>query len=533
MTSTQAPGAGTLISSTLPYVNAEPHVGFALELCQTDAVARTLRLFAEPLQSITGSDEHSLKNVQSARAKGLPLGEHIARNAAAFERLSAGLGVQFDHNVATSRDPRHRACVERLFAACAARGDLYRRSYTGHYCVGCEAFYDVAELRDGVCPEHLVPPESVAEENWFFRLSRYEERLRALIQSDELCVLPRERKNEVLAFLDGGLTDISVSRSAARAQSFGIPVPADPSQVVYVWFDALASYLTAGDYGQLGSSCAWQQSERRIHVLGKGVLRFHAVYWPAFLLSAGLKLPTELRVHGYLTVEGRKIGKSLGNALDPAALLGQCGANALRYYLLRHVPPFKDADFSRERLLEAHDGELADELGNLLRRVLTLLHRSAGGRVPEAGPLGAEEQRLAALAVELPARARVEVERHELAAALGEVFRVVRETNRYLELSAPWKLAQPAASELDRRRLHTILTSALSALRCVAVGLWPFVPELASDLARAVGLELASLRVRHGERAWELPRGLQLEPARLLAPRLVPRSGARVGAPER
>ncbi|HWA74738.1 MAG TPA: methionine--tRNA ligase [Polyangiaceae bacterium] len=517
----------TFVSTTIPYVNAEPHVGFALELVQTDALCRYLRLTGNAVHSSTGSDDHSLKNVRAAEARGEPVRELVRRNAAAFAELRGALCAEFDEDVSTSVDPRHAPSVERLLRALQASGDVYARRYRGAYCVGCEQFYRSEELVAGVCPEHERAPEIVEEQNWFFRLSRYEERLRRAIQSNALRIFPQERKNEVLGFLDSGLEDFSISRSAERARGFGLTVPGDPSQVVYVWVDALCNYLSAGGYGELGSDCGWQRAARRVHVLGKGVLRFHAVYWPALLLSAGLELPNELRVHGYLTVEGKKIGKSLGNALDPRALCNEVGVNALRYYLLRHISPFKDADFSRERLIAAHDAELADELGNLALRVLTLVERHCAGRAPEldSHALGEAEQSLNAVSSALPARLAAAFADHQLSDGLDAVWDLVRAANRYVDRNEPWRLARRLQEPGVRARLETVLSASLSALRILALALTPFVPELATRLAGAVGVRSAPGTLANCSLLAHTPRGEQLGPATPLVPRLRPRAG--------
>lgn len=518
----------TTISTTIPYVNAEPHLGFALELVQTDALCRYLRLAGNgTVHSSTGSDDHSLKNVRAAEARGESVRELVRRNAAAFAELRAALGTAFDEDVSTSADPRHAPSVERLLLALQASGDVYARRYRGAYCVGCEQFYRPEELVDGVCPEHERAPEIVEEENWFFRLSRYEARLKQAIECDELRIFPEQRKHEVLGFLAAGLEDFSISRSAARARGFGLTVPGDPSQVVYVWVDALCNYLSAGDYGQLGAECGWQRADQRVHVLGKGVLRFHAVYWPALLLSAGLALPSELRVHGYLTVEGKKIGKSLGNALDPRALCNEVGVNALRYYLLRHISPFKDADFSRARLIAAHDTELADELGNLALRVLTLVERHCGGRAPElaASQLGEAEQSLNAVSSALPSRLAVAFAEHELSDGLDAVWELVRAANRYVDRSEPWQLARRLDEQGARTRLETVLAASLSALRVLSLALTPFVPELAARLRKAVGARCEPGALAEGTLLAHSARGEQLGAAAPLVPRLRPRAG--------
>jgi methionyl-tRNA synthetase len=478
--------SSSFFSSALPYVNAPPHLGHALELVQADAIARFRRLKRESVRLVSGSDDNSLKNVRAAEHVGQEVSEFVRKNALRFEALNRALGIGFDDFVHTGSDPRHSAAVHELWKRCAEAGDVYESSYRGRYCVGCEQFYATAELVEGRCPEHGTLPELVDEKNWFFRLSRYGRKLEQLIDDDVLRVQPLERKAEVLSFVRGGLTDFSISRSRARARGWGIPVPGDPEQVVFVWFDALAGYLSA-----LGFPAAdprfdrhWQNAVRRTHLIGKGILRFHAVYWPAILLSARVLPPSELLVHGYLTVEGKKIGKSLGNAIDPNSLIGDVGVDALRWFLLRHVHPTKDSDFSRARLIEVHDADLADQVGNLLQRALTLLARHTSGRVPKPGVFEAVDQRL----IEAALRAASNVEDgfetfalHEAgAAALG----FVAATNRYLDDTRPWSLWRLADA---RPRLDTVLYQVAEALRFAAALLAPFVPAASERVFAQLG----------------------------------------------
>ena len=307
------------LSTTIPYVNSRAHVGHALELVQADVLARHHRRIGDEVRFQSGTDDNSLKNVLAAEAEGISTRALVNRNASVFAGLREHLSLSFDDFIRTSSDPRHRPGVERLWRACEASGDLYRKTYEGLYCVGCEQFYTEAELDHGNCPDHGTPPQVVAEENWFFRLSKYAGRLHDEISSGRLRIEPASRCNEVLGFIAGGLADFSVSRSVARARGWGIQVPGDPTQVIYVWWDALGNYITSLNYGaqkhgaerERGSYHRWWAgTDRRVHVVGKGVLRFHAVYWPAILLSAGEPLPTEIFVHDYLTIDGRKISKS-------------------------------------------------------------------------------------------------------------------------------------------------------------------------------------------------------------------------------
>ncbi len=517
------------LSTTIPYVNARPHLGHALELVQADVLARHHREAGDQVRLQTGTDDNSLKNVLAAEAEGIGTAELVERNAAAFAALREPLSLSFDDFIRTGSDPRHRPGVERLWRACAARGDLYRRHYEGLYCVGCEQFYQPAELSAGRCPEHGTEPQRVAEENWFFRLSRYARQLHDLISSGQLRIEPGARRNEVLSFIAGGLEDFSVSRSTARARGWGIPVPGDPSQVIYVWWDALGNYITSLGYGTGGADYRrwWTESDRRVHLVGKGVLRFHAVYWPAILLSAGEPLPTDILVHDYLTLGGNKISKSVvsDDTTDPVALVGRYGTDAVRWWLLREVPRVGDADFTVSRLVARANGDLANDLGNLVSRVVTLVHRYRQGHVPRvagnhgpatagsatagsatAGPATAGSA-LAAARRDAPERIATALAAFDFRAATAAVWDVVDEANRFVERAEPWRLARAerdgdrAAGELLDESLALLIAACADLGRLLA----PFLPGLAARI----------------QAACDDPAG-QLPPAQPVFPRLEP-----------
>ncbi|MGO9189931.1 MAG: methionine--tRNA ligase [Streptosporangiaceae bacterium] len=478
------------ITTTIPYVNARPHIGFALELVQADVLARYRRGRGDAVRFQAGTDDNSLKNVLAAEAAGVEVQEFVDRNAEAFVALGDALSLTVDDVIRTSRDPRHRPGVERFWRACSA--DLYRQRYEGLYCTGCEQFYTPAELRDGRCPEHEIVPQQVTEENWFFRLSRYAGPLREAITTGQLRIEPAGRRNEVLAFIDGGLEDFSVSRPAMRAGGWGIPVPGDPSQVIYVWFDALCNYVTALGYGPGGEAYRrwWAGSapERdRVHLLGKGVLRFHAVYWPAMLLSSGQPLPTGIFVHDYLTAGGRKISKSAGAAsaaVEPAALAARYGADAVRWWLLREVPRVGDADFTVERLIARADDELANGFGNLVNRVVSMIGRYRDGRVPAgSGVPGREELEAACRRADDAIGAALAD--FDFRRATAAVWAIAAEANRFVNRVRPWELAKAertgdlAAGE----QLDGVLGVLLEACSVLGRVLTPFLPDAAARIA--------------------------------------------------
>ncbi|HTO56523.1 MAG TPA: methionine--tRNA ligase [Pseudomonadales bacterium] len=442
------------ISTTIPYVNGAPHIGHAQEFVLADA----LRRYYGDVYFLSGADENSLKNVLAAQAAGMDTAAYVAARSDEFERLTHALGLELSDFIRTSSDPRHRPVVEHIWDACARNGDIYRSDYTGLYCVGCEQFYTDGELVDGKCPEHGVAPERVSETNYFFRLTRYKERLIELISTRTINIEPKGKRNEVLQYLRDLSEDLSISRSAERARGWGIAVPGDATQIIYVWIDALANYVSAPGQPR------WGAFDEITHVVGKGVLRFHAVYWPALLLSAGLRLPDNIFVHTYVTVDGRKIGKSLGNVVDPAEPIGALGLDAFRYFLLRHVGCYKDGDFSWARYRQAYERELANQLGNLVSRVAALT------RECDVLPMAATH-----LHADLERRVAKHVRTFALHKAMDEIWKAIEATNAYVAAEQPWKTSgeQRAAS----------LATAVDAIGAIAVALAPFLPATSERIA--------------------------------------------------
>ena len=486
----------TFLSTTIPYVNAAPHIGFALEAVQADVLARHRRQRGEPVRLLSGTDDNSLKNVLAAEAAGVDVGAFVDANAARFAALAGPLSLSYDDFIRTSRDPRHRVGVEALWRACAAAGDLYQATYDGLYCVGCEHYLTPDELDPaGHCPDHGLPPQHIAERNWFFRLSRYAERIEVAIASGEVRITPPARRNEVLAFLRSGLRDFSISRSQVRARGWGIPVPGDPDQVIYVWWDALGNYVTSLAFGAPDRSTFerwWTHADRRIHVVGKGVLRFHAVYWPALLLSAGLALPTELHVHDYLTVDGRKISKSAGTGVDPVTVADAYGTDALRWWLIRDVPRIGDTDFTVERLEARAREDLAGGFGNVVNRVVTMIHRFRDGNapdVPATAPFAipGEAKDLVAAYEQAPATIDAALADADFRTAAGALTDIVDAANRCIEVTTPWTLAAAArGGDGDASaRLDVFLGVLLQACRVLGRELAPFLPDAATRIVAA------------------------------------------------
>lgn len=454
----------TFVSTTIPYVNADPHVGFALECVLADVLARHRRLRGDTVHFGTGTDDNAAKNVRAAAAAGVDVDAFVAARAEAFAALREPLRLSTDDFIRTSADPRHRPGVEKLWQACAA--DLYERAYEGRYCAGCETFVD-----GETCSEH-GPAELVSERNWFFRLSRFATPLLELLESGRLRVEPPERRNEVLSFVRHGLGDVSVSRSRERSGGWGIPVPGDPSQVVWVWFDALANYVTALGYGTDDEAFrrSWDGAQRRIHVVGKDVTRFHAVIWPAVLLAAGLEPPTAVVVHGFLTASGRKLSKSAGGAASPFAAVDELGVDALRWWLLRDVPPGEDADY-RPELVAAHGRELADVFGNLVARTAALAERT---EVPAAG--GGDP--LATAAAEVPARVDEALERFDVRAGALALLELAQAANRHVTATRPWQLPPD--------ELGAALAPVVAVCRVLGRELEPFLPGAGRRIEEAL-----------------------------------------------
>ncbi|MFO0703667.1 MAG: methionine--tRNA ligase [Patescibacteria group bacterium] len=360
------------LSTSIPYVNAKPHIGFAFEAVQSDVLVRSFRASGAQVYFTTGTDENAQKNVESAEKAGKPVQEFVDANAKTFENLCSKLDISNDTFIRTTSD-MHKKGAQKLWSLCEK--DIYKKTYSGLYCVGCETFYEDGEFEGNVCPNHNRKLELVEEENYFFSLSKYQSQIEELLTSEKLKILPSYRKDELLNFVKKGLRDFSISRPTKRVKGWGIPVPNDDDQRMYVWYDALSNYITALGFGVEDNDKYmkyWNDSDVRIHVIGKDIIKFHGIYWPAMLMSANLPLPTHLFTHGFITVDGQKMSKSLGNVVDPIELIEKYGLDAVRYYLAREIPMHDDGDYSDTRMKQLFTADLANELGNLVSRSLAI-----------------------------------------------------------------------------------------------------------------------------------------------------------------
>ncbi len=452
------------ITAAIPYVNAAPHIGHALEFVLTDTIARYHKLLGENTLVLSGGDENALKNVQAAEKAGEQVQNFVDKNTEKFFELTKKLNCQFDVWQKGSNQKTHFPSSQKLWELCDNAGDIYKKTYEGLYCVGCEQFYLPSELNEkGECLEHPGKKlETVSEENYFFALSKYQKRLIELVKSDKLKITPVERKNEVLSFLKEPLQDISISRSNERAKNWGVPVPNDPTQRIYVWFDALNIYQSGVGFG-------WDEENYKkwwpadLHVIGKGITRFHAVYWPAFLLSAKLELPKGIFVHGYFTVNGQKMSKTLGNVIDPIDLVKKYGADALRYYFLAKFSPFTDGDFSEEKLKEVFNGDLANGLGNLVSRTAKLCEKSGFEFPYDISIYHTKEKKI-----------EKALNEYRFDEALKTVWENVTQTDRFINEEEPWKL--------EGKELEKVLTHLVDHIRSLAIDLKPFLPETAGKI---------------------------------------------------
>lgn len=483
MTQSNQSSRSYTITTAISYVNGAPHLGHAYEAILTDAIARFRRLQGREVLFMTGTDEHGEKVAHTARAAGVAPQDFADRNAGAFREMAGKLGLSHDDFIRTT-EPRHAAAAQALWATLQDRGDIYLGKYEGWYCVREEAYFTEAELlTDEKTGERFTPGGAevkwVEEPSYFFRLSAYTDKLLQLYEERPEFIQPAARCNEITAFVRGGLRDLSVSRLRERLD-WGVDVPTDPKHVMYVWIDALTNYLTGCGYpGEMGDR--WPAD---VHVIGKDIIRFHAVYWPTFLMAAGLDLPRSIFAHGFINIDGQKMSKSLGNVLAPDDLLELFGRDALRYLLLREVPHGQDGSFAHAHAAARLNADLANGIGNLAQRTLTLIHKNCGAALPEPGALTPGDEALLRAAREnlLPAMA-AQVDAFAVHRALEAVMAVASQADAYIDAAAPWVLRKS-----DPARMRTVLYVLAEAIRCVAIALQWAMPGKAGALLDQLGV---------------------------------------------
>jgi methionyl-tRNA synthetase len=505
------------ITTPIYYVNDVPHIGHAYTTLACDTLARFMRLDGREVFFLTGTDEHGQKVEQAAKAAGVAPQDMADRNSERFRALACDMGYTNDDFIRTTEE-RHARAVQHLWRELAERGEIYLGKYAGWYSVRDEAFFAEKELIKGPNGKLLAPTGTGAEVEWveepsyFFQLSAWGDRLLAFYDANPDFIAPDSRRNEVVSFVRGGLQDLSISRTTF---TWGVPVPGDPAHVMYVWIDALTNYLTAVGYPDRENKTFSKFWPANLHLVGKDILRFHAVYWPAFLMGAGLAPPKRIFAHGWWTIEGQKISKSLGNAIDPYELVEKYGRDQMRYFLLREVPFGNDGDFSRAAMVQRVNGDLANGIGNLAQRTLTLIQKSCGAAVPDPGAMIDDDRALIEGAAGLLPGLCDHMSRQEFHKALQAILAVVGEADSYIDANAPWALGKT-----DPARMATVLYVLAETIRNVAIVLQPFTPDAAAKILDQLAIATDSRAfVNLGEKGALVP-GTSLPAPRGVFPRL-------------
>jgi len=471
------------ITTAIDYPNAAPHMGHVLEKVLADVAARWFRLRGDEVRFHIGADEHGIKIQQTAEKEGISPKELVDRNTPLFQTLYQNLHVSYDHFIRTSDQKKHWPTVIELWKKLKKAGMLEKKSYVGLYCSGCERFMTKRDLVDGKCPIHQVAPEEVKEENWFFLLSKDSENLRKLLtenwEKEEYRITPEFRAQETLSLIDQGLEDISFSRPKTSL-AWGVPVPGDPEQTMYVWCDALTNYISSLGYFTDHEEKEWWERPTEItHVIGKDIARFHALYWPSMLKHAGVRIPDRLLTHGFLTSEGQKMSKSLGNVVVPAEVIEKYGVDPLRFYLSHEIPVGRDGDFSWDRMQKLYDAKLRNDIGNLLNRVLTLLKKDGGALQKPGNPdfLTPNQDEYAGA-----------MDAFDFSRALQLAIMIAVDCNRYIDEKKPWSSACKDAG--------VVLSNIAEALRHLSLALLPFMPETAQNISRQLAVPYAEEMLR-------------------------------------
>ncbi|QMV02172.1 methionine--tRNA ligase [Devosia sp. D6-9] len=493
------------VTTAISYPNGEPHIGHAYEMIATDAMARWKRLEGRDVYFLTGTDEHGIKMVQTAEKQGIPVRDLADRNSARFRELAGALNLSNDDFIRTT-EARHYAASQAIWNAMVAAGDIYEGKYEGWYSVRDEAYFDESELTAGEGGKKFAPSgapvEWVEEPSYFFRLSAFAERLLKHYDDNPDFIGPNERRNEIVAFVKRGLDDVSISRTTF---DWGIPVPNVPGHVMYVWVDALTNYMTGVGYPDTKSELFQRYWPADLHVIGKDITRFHTIYWPAFLMSAGLPLPRKVFAHGFITVDGRKMSKSLGNVIEPFALVEEFGADPVRYFFLREVSFGNDGDYSRDKFVNRSNADLANDLGNLAQRSLSMINKNCEAKVPEVGAYTEADRAVLDLAADATARAVKAMNEQLVHEAVAAIWEVVSEANRYFAGQEPWAL-----KKTDLVRMGTVLYVTAEVIRRVTIPALAFIPESAGKILDSLNVPADNRLLAHANDGSALVPGTDL-----------------------
>ena len=504
------------VTTAIAYPNGPPHIGYAYEVMATDAIARFMRLDGNDVYFLTGTDEHGIKMLQTAAKEGLTPRELVERNVPRYQAMTERLNCSNDDFIRTT-EQRHHLSSAAIWQRMEQAGDIYLSKYSGWYSVRDEAYYDESEtqLAEGGqrLGPHGTPVEWVEEDSYFFRLSAYQQKLIDLYARHPDFVLPKERFNEVLSFVRGGLQDLSISRTTF---DWGIPVPGNPKHIMYVWVDALTNYITGVGFPDTQSAKFRRYWPADLHVIGKDIVRFHAVYWPAFLMSAGIEVPRRIFSHGWILNRGEKMSKSVGNVVDPFALADAYGVDQLRYFFLREVPFGQDGNYSHEMIVARINADLANDLGNLAQRSLSMVARQLAGELPQPGTLSEADRTLLAAADGMLGKAREAMKTQALHQVLNAVWAVVAEANRYFAGEAPWALAKT-----DPARQRTVLYVTAEVIRQVAILAQPFMPASAAKMLDLLAVPVEERQFAALGDGHRIAAGAKLPPPVAVFPRYV------------
>ena len=468
------------ISTPIYYPSDKLHIGHAYCTTIADSMARYKRLAGCDVLFVTGSDEHGQKIQRKAAEQNITPKEYVDKIVAGFQALWQKLDISNDEFIRTTQE-RHYKVVQEIFKKIYNKGDIYKSTYEGLYCTPCETFWIERQLVDGKCPDCGRPVETVQEESYFFRMSKYQDRLLQFIEENPDFIQPASRKNEMINFIKGGLEDLCISRTTF---DWGIPVPIDNKHVIYVWFDALSNYLTAAGYMSDAEKFNkfWPAD---IHLVGKEIVRFHTIIWPIILMALDMELPKKVYGHGWLVVDGDKMSKSKGNVIDPVALIDEFGADTIRYFLLREINLGLDGNFSREALIQRINSDLANDLGNLLHRTLSMVNKFNGGVVKNTKILEDVDKELIELAENTVKQYQEAMDKMEISVAIRHVWTLISRSNKYIDLTGPWALAK---DESKKERLHTVMYNLIESLRIISVLIAPFMPNTAPKIWKQLGL---------------------------------------------